>query len=88
MSDLCLCPLQPPVLPPKAKPRKPQNLPCLPHLRDWRIHHGVIEEFHHHKLFQSHQVFLVGLIDALIEAGEQIQVTGEPRDRETACSST
>lgn len=67
-----------------------QHPPCLPHLRDWRVNHSIIEKFHHHKLFQSHQVFLVCLIDALDESNrEQIQVTGKPGEtvRETSYSN-
>ena len=37
------------------------------HLRIHRVHDGIIEEFHHHKLLEGHQVFLVGLIDTLEE---------------------
>ena len=37
------------------------------HLRIHRVHNGIIEEFHHHKLLEGHQVFLVGLIDTLEE---------------------
>lgn len=43
----------------------------LPHLGDRGINHGIIEKLHHHELLQSHQVFLVRLIDALDESSSR-----------------
>lgn len=37
------------------------------HLRIHWVHHRIIQEFHHYKLLQGHQVSLVGLIDTLEE---------------------
>lgn len=44
---------------------------AVSHLRIHRVYDGIIEEFHHHKLLQGHQVFLVGLIDTLWGKGQQ-----------------
>lgn len=45
------------------------------HLRFYRVHNGVIEEFHHHELVQGHQVFLVGLVDPLEERPWRLRIT-------------
>lgn len=39
----------------------------MSHLRVYRVHDGIVQEFHHHKLLEGHQVLLVGLIDTLEE---------------------